>query len=74
MSIQYIAESEKVYVFGEGNEYYEWVKTDRNFKEYESELGLGNIKSSVVKDGFIWCWNEEKKVLMFDGEWKAIQN
>ena len=35
---------------------------------------MGNIKSSVVKDGCIWCWNEEKKVLVFDGEWKVMEN
>ena len=31
MAIQYIPENERVYIFGEGNEYYEWRKEDRKF-------------------------------------------
>ena len=36
---------------------------------------MGNIKSSIASDGFIYCWNEDKNILAFDGkEWKRIKN
>lgn len=70
MAIKYVAESDRVYVFGEGSEYYEW--RDNKFIEHKSGVGIGNVKSSVVKEGWIWCWNEEKKLLVFDGEWKMV--
>lgn len=41
----------------------------------KSNICLGNIKSSTVCGNCIYCWDEDKNILMFNSkEWRMMSN